>query len=31
VAYAAWQTLREDDDLWISDELEATPAKLEAL
>ncbi|HEU4806992.1 MAG TPA: hypothetical protein VFT01_01910 [Homoserinimonas sp.] len=31
VAYAAWQTLREDDDLWISDELEESPAKLEAL
>ncbi len=30
VAYAAWQTLREDDDLWISDEFEE-PAKLEAL
>jgi len=31
VAYAAWQTLREDDNLWISDELEEPPAKLEAL
>jgi hypothetical protein len=31
VAYAAWQTLREDDDLWISDEVEGTTAKLEAL
>jgi len=31
VAYAAWQTLREDDDLWISDEQETTPARLEAL
>jgi hypothetical protein len=31
VAYAAWQTLREDDDLWISDEFEETPTKLEAL
>lgn len=31
VAYAAWQTLREDDDLWISDEMETTPTKLEAL
>lgn len=30
VAYAAWQTLREDDDLWISDEFDE-PAKLEAL
>ncbi|MHA6669734.1 hypothetical protein ACX3O0_12790 [Homoserinimonas sp. A447] len=31
VAYAAWQTLREDDNLWISDEFEDSPAKLEAL
>jgi hypothetical protein len=31
VAYAAWQTLREDDNLWISDELDEQPAKLEAL
>ena len=31
VAYAAWQTLREDDDLWISDEQETTPTRLEAL
>lgn len=30
-AYAAWQTLREDDDLWISDELDVPPAQLEAL
>ena len=31
VAYAAWQTLREDDDLWVSDELDDQPARLEAL
>ncbi|MEX1080144.1 MAG: hypothetical protein WED09_13670 [Homoserinimonas sp.] len=31
VAYAAWQTLREDDDLWISDEFEESPTELEAL
>ena len=31
VAYAAWQTLREDDNLWVSDEFEDTSAKLEAL
>ncbi|HEU4807069.1 MAG TPA: hypothetical protein VFT01_02315 [Homoserinimonas sp.] len=31
VAYAAWQTLREDDNLWISDELEESPTTLEAL
>ena len=31
VAYAAWQTLREDEDLWVSDEFEETPTKLEAL
>lgn len=30
VAYAAWQTLREDDDLWISDEFDE-PSRLEAL
>ncbi|MGX5681790.1 hypothetical protein [Schumannella luteola] len=26
IAYAAWQTLRADDDLWIDDEPEAPPA-----
>lgn len=31
VAYAAWQTLREDDNLWISDEIEGSPTTLEAL
>lgn len=30
VAYAAWQTLREDDDLWISDDFDE-PEKPEAL
>lgn len=29
VAYAAWQTLREDDDLWIDDERDALPEGLE--
>lgn len=27
VAYAAWQTLRADDDLWIDDELAAAPVE----
>ena len=27
IAYAAWQTLRADDDLWIDDEPEAPPAE----
>jgi hypothetical protein len=25
IAYAAWQTLRADDELWVSDEPEAEP------
>lgn len=26
IGYAAWQTLRADDDLWVEDDLEAQPA-----
>jgi hypothetical protein len=28
VAYAAWQTLREDDDLWVTDEFTEPPAAI---
>jgi hypothetical protein len=31
VAYAAWQTLRDDEDLWIADESDQGTTKLEAL